>query len=509
MSKIGDKVKKANSVSKSEFNADESTGEDNVFKTSVDEIARTFARYKYLMLDVDAVNYFLGVGPNDQIELGEVYPLYMNAIVSKSVLHYLKKNGFEVLHERNFRWGEREVPMEYGEMITSRGVTENLIVKGMQFAVKPAGDIKLVINTDFTRMVGTVTLSFEKQYMDMFKNALNEIKYYINELDYMRGEKISASGELLNVSEYSWDDVVLEDGIQASLESNILNFFDKAELYEINDIAFKKGVMMEGAPGTGKTLTGKILANKINGATFMLSTAKDICSSEDIANLFKMARRLAPTVIFMEDIDFFGQSRTAGKVMRVTGELLTQMDGMEDNVGILVVATTNHPEMIDDAIMRRPGRFDVRIAVGALSAPNRLKLLTRFLDGRQKTEDVNFEEIAGMCDQFNGSHIRALANDVCITAINEGSLDEEGKIILLKEHFVNAIERIRKHMGMDDVVDGGYSDDDIPINETVETTEYVKYVENGNYINHEEYVEGFDGFLFKKSDVEEIYRKRM
>ena len=467
--------------------------------TSVDDVARTFARYKYLMLDVDATNDFLGVAPSDQIELSELYPVFMNGVVSKAVLHYLKKNGFEILHERNFRWGEREVPMEYGEMITSRGVTENLIIKGMQFAVKSAGDIKLVINTDFTRMVGVVTLSFQKQYMDMFSNAINEIAKYIDERDYMRGEKISASGQLLNVSEYSWDDVVLEEGIQKSLEDNILNFFDKKELYLINGIPFKMGVILEGPPGTGKTLIGKILANKTKGVTFMLSTAKDICGSEDVANLFKMARRLAPTVIFMEDIDFFGQSRTAGKVMRVTGELLNQMDGIEDNHGILTVATTNHPEMIDDAIMRRPGRFDVRVEVGALCASNREKLLTRFLDGRQKTEDVNFMEIAGMCDQFNGSHIRALANNVCIRAINDGSLDENGHIILLKEHFVDAIARIKKHIGREEVLGGG-GDDDQPCEMAEKTSAYVK---------EDEYVKGFGGLLFKKSDVEEITGKRL
>src|SRR4030043_215927 len=380
---------------------EEKDDEPTVFECSVEDIAKTFARYKYLMLDVDAVNEFIGVGPNEQIELSEVYPTYMNGIVSKSVLYYLQENGFEILYEKNFRWGEREIPVEYGEMLTSRDVTENLIIKGMQFAVQAAGDVRIVINTNFTGMAGVVTISFEKQYMDMFSNALNEINKYIDKLDYMRGEKISASGKLLNVSTYSWDDVVLEDGIRQTLEMNILNFFDKADLYKINEIPFKKGAMLEGSPGTGKTLIGKVLANKIDKATFILSTAKDISSSEDVSNLFNMARRLAPTVIFMEDIDFFGPSRVAGKVMRVTGELLNQMDGMEDNVGILVVATTNHPEMIDDAIMRRPGRFDVRIEVGALGAANREKLLVKFLNGRQKTEDVNFSEISILCDGFN------------------------------------------------------------------------------------------------------------
>jgi hypothetical protein len=499
MGKLDDEVKKANPVKRRELNSD--TTKSTVMNTTVDDIARTFARYKYMMLDVDATNDFIEVGPNDQVELSELYPIFMNGIVSKSILYYLKRNGFEILYERNFRWGEREIPMEYGEMITSRGVTENLIIKGMQFAVKTVGDVKLVINTNFTGMTGIVTLSFQKQYMEMFGNALKEIARYIDELDYMRGEKISASGQLLNVSEYLWDDVVLEDGIQRSLEDNILNFFDKKELYLINGIPFKMGVILEGPPGTGKTLIGKILANKTKDATFMLSTAKDICDSGDVANLFRMARRLAPTIIFMEDIDFFGQSRTAGKVMRVTGELLNQMDGIEDNNGILTVATTNHPEMIDDAIMRRPGRFDVRVEVGALCASNREKLLTRFLDGRQKTEDVNFTEIAAICNEFNGSHIRALANNVCIRAINDGSLDENGHIILLKEHFVDAIARIKKHIGIEENLNGDDEYDE-PYNDMAEKTGYAKE-------KKEEYVEGFNGFLFKKSDVEEIIRKRL
>jgi len=471
------------SIKKSNF-AKDVIKNSNLMETSVEEIAKTFARNKVIMLDVDAVNEFLGIDVDQQVVLMEVYPVFMNAIVALAMNHYLKQNKFEVLYEKNFKWGEREVPMQYGEMTVARDKMKNLIIKGMLFT--KIGDIKAVIKFEFADHgpVGILEIIFDKKYMDVFSSSLNEINRYVDELDYMRGEKISASGKLLNVSEYGWDDVVLEEGMKEALESNILNFLTKGTIYLANNVPFKRGVILQGPPGTGKTLIGKVLANKTENATFILSTAKDICGSEDVSNLFNMARRLAPSVIFMEDIDFFGQSRQSGKVMRVTGELLSQLDGIEDNNGILVVATTNHPEMIDDALMKRPGRFDVILGVGALCLPNRIKLLTRFLDGRQKTEDVSFNEIAEMCDDFTGSHIKDLANDVIIRAINEGSLDENNQVILLKEHFNKAIERIKKHMGVSAGIEHNIEGDDEcdePIKETASV-----------------YTKGFNGYLFNK-----------
>lgn len=451
-----------------------------------EELAKAFARNRYLTLNIDDTNKYLGVPVNEQMVLVQLYPKYMNAMLVLAVNKYLSENGFTVDRETNYYYNEKEIPVEYVDLIISRGVTKNLLNKGYLFC--SSSDRKVVFSINFSESVGFIEVTYNKKDKDFFAGCLNIIAKYIDEFDYMRGEKISADGRLLNINKYDWDDIVLEDGIKEEIENNILNFFEKKELYFKNGIPFKKGIMLEGPPGTGKTLISKIVANKVKGCTFILATAKDMEGSEDVANLFNLARRLAPSIIFMEDIDFFGPSRnSAGRVMRMTGELLNQMDGIEDNNGILIIASTNHKELIDDALLKRPGRFDIILHIGELSLKNREILLSRFLENKQITQDVNLYEIAEMCEGFSGSYIRDLANDVCIQAINFGLLDDDGYIILVKEFFVKAIERIKKQMGI------------FPSNECTQAIcdEPEEICKASDAVG---YVKGFDGFLFMKKN---------
>jgi cell division protease FtsH len=466
--------------------ADMDLGKDIVLKTSVEDIAKTFAKYKYMMLDIEEANRFMGINPNEQFKLRETYPKFMNSMVSQSVNKYIEVNGFKVIMEKNYRYGEREEPVEYTDMTVGRNENKNLIAMGYLYLMNDEG-MKAIMMIDFIHAscCGFLEIICNKKDSNFFQDSIKEINRYVDEFDYFRGEKISMSGSLLNVNDYDWCNIVLEAGIRESIEGNVIGFFNKRDIYQKNGVPFKRGVILEGPPGTGKTLISKILANKIENTTFILATAADIEEAEDVTNLFKMARRYSPTIVFMEDIDFFAQNRSESSFARITGELLTQLDGIEDNNGIVVVATTNHQEMLDEAIVHRPGRFDVMIHVGTLGIENRQRLLNRFLAGRQKTEYVDFYRIAEKCEGFTGSHMKELANSVCILAINSNSLDDNGYIILLNEHFDEAIERIRKHCNI-------CSKD----NNIIKENELISIVEESKPT----YYSGFNGYLFKKEE---------
>jgi len=461
-------------------------GSDLILKTSVKNIAKTFSKYKSIMLDIEATNQFLGVDPSEQCKLEQTYPLFMGAMVFQAIDKYLNKNGFKILMEKNYRYGEKECPVEHCDLVISRGVTKNLITMGYLYAQNEMG-LKVVFVIDFFSFrVGKLEVIYKKENNDYFDNVVREIDLYANEFDYFKGEKISISGKLLNINNYDWKDVVLEDGIMEAIYSNIIYFFNKRDIYEKNGVPFKRGVMLKGPPGTGKTLIGKILANKVEGVTFILATAADIEETVDIRNLFNMARRCSPSIIFLEDADFFAQNRIDGHYSRITGELLNQLDGIEDNNGIVVVATTNHPEALDEAIVHRPGRFDVILDIGKLSLDNRYVLLTRNLTGRQKTEDVDLYDIAKRCEGFTGSHIKELANSVCMLAINYNSLDDNGYIILLNEHFDEAIAKIKEHCNIYD--------------EGLKTCCEVDKPISIDEPSCEKYSSGFNGYLFKKEE---------
>jgi len=461
----------------------------NILNTSVKDIAKTLARHRSIMLDIEDTNNFLEVEPNEQYKLQEMYPNFMNPMLSQALEKYISENSLRIVMEKNYRYSEREIPVEYTNMMVKRGESRNLMEMGYLYCMDNNG-IKVVIMIDFVHYMnaGKLEIIFNKKDKEILINSLNIINQYANEFDYLRGEKISSSGRLLEIGDYNWKDIVLEEGVIESIECNIVDFFNRRDIYEKNNIPFKREVILEGPPGTGKTLVSKILANNIKNITFILATAADIEEASDISNLFNLARRYAPSIIFMEDIDFFAQNRSSSSFARITGEVLNQLDGIEDNKGIVVVATTNHQELLDEAIVHRPGRFDVMIHIGELGLENRIKLLYRFLDGRQKTEDVNFSDIAAKCSGFTGSHMKELANSVCILAINQNSLDDNGYIILLNEHFDEAIKRIKKHSLLEDKCSSPENDvteNDVPEIGSIKESKPAYY-------------QGFDGFLFKK-----------
>jgi cell division protease FtsH len=460
---------------------------NTIFNTTVENIAKTFGKYRNLALDIDVTNSFLGVDPSEQINLREIFPKFMNPMISQAVDKYISINGFKIEMQKNFRYGDKEIPIEYKSMMINRNESKSSIQKGCLYVSNDSG-LRIVIVIDFINYgpcCGAVEIIYAKE-SSLFDNALIDIIRYSNEFDYLKGEKIGIDGRLLDIGNYDWNDIVLEDGVRQEIESNVVEFFNNRGVYEKNGIPFKRGVILEGPPGTGKTLISKILVNKVNNITFILATAADIEEGSDISNLFRMARRYAPSIIFMEDIDFFAQNRSGSQSARITGELLNQLDGIEENNGIVIVATTNHQELLDEAVVHRPGRFDVMLHIGELSLYNRERLLIKFLSGRQMTDNVNLNDIAMKCEGFTGSHIKELANSVCILAISQNSLDDEGYIVLLNEHFEESIDRIKKHSLIQDIKPC-CAENDICEPQPIgyKTTSYIK---------------GFDGFIFKKEN---------
>jgi len=190
----------------------------------------------------------------------------------------------------------------------------------------------------------------DKKHVD----TLTEISAYmrkIDEVDNMfRGKpvEISAKKEFKFLNDYpeiSWSDFILEDSIKRELEIQVINMVNNIDKYKEAKIPLRRGVLLEGMPGTGKTMIGKLMIN-IAKATFILVSSKSISEPEDIKTVFEAARKFAPSIVFFEDIDLFGYDRDMGSNY-VLGELLTQMDGISDSSGIFTIATTNRRNTLE------------------------------------------------------------------------------------------------------------------------------------------------------------------
>ena len=233
--------------------------------------------------------------------------------------------------------------------------------------------------------------------------------------------KISASGEDLELERtYSWDELFLAESTKRLIIDETLGFFDREALYRQMDLPYRRGVLLHGAPGTGKTLVGKILASSLGNCSFIWVTARHVSDGESVATIFSLARYASRVVLFFEDLDFYASERTyyQGDSSNL-GELLVQLDGMHSNHGTLVIATTNDLSAIEPALKERPSRFDRVVELAPAPSDVRQAHLLKLLSPYGVTT-ADLRSVIKKSDGFTGAQLQELAVRARMLAANRG-----------------------------------------------------------------------------------------
>ncbi|MGI0498675.1 ATP-dependent zinc metalloprotease FtsH3 [Limnospira platensis CENA597] len=226
---------------------------------------------------------------------------------------------------------------------------------------------------------------------------------------------------------------------QAKLElSEVVDFLKNADRFTAIGAKIPKGVLLVGPPGTGKTLLAKAVAGEAGVPFFSISGSEFVemfvgVGASRVRDLFEQAKANAPCIVFIDEIDAVGRQRGAGlgggndEREQTLNQLLTEMDGFEGNTGIIIIAATNRPDVLDAALMR-PGRFDRQVVVDRPDYSGRSEILQVHARGKTLGKDVDLDKIARRTPGFTGADLSNLLNEAAILAarrnLTEISMDE-------------------------------------------------------------------------------------
>lgn len=237
-------------------------------------------------------------------------------------------------------------------------------------------------------------------------------------------DNIAASSVAPAISNVKFDDVAGIKDVKFEL-SEIVDFLKNPTKYKKFGIKMPKGVLMVGPPGVGKTLVAKAVAGEAGVPFFYQSGASFVqiyvgMGAKRVHELFLKAKAYTPSIIFIDEIDAVGKVRGGNRNDEreaTLNQLLTEMDGFEDNSGVIVIAATNRIEMIDEALLRS-GRFDRRIFLSMPDFADRVEILKSYL--KDKNTSVESQEVARISVGFSGAALSTLVNEAAINALRRG-----------------------------------------------------------------------------------------
>ncbi|NPA11791.1 MAG: ATP-dependent zinc metalloprotease FtsH [Epsilonproteobacteria bacterium] len=242
-----------------------------------------------------------------------------------------------------------------------------------------------------------------------------------------------------------FDDVAGNEEAKEEVKE-IVDFLKNPDRYIDLGAKIPKGVLLVGPPGTGKTLLAKAVAGEADVPFFAVSGSSFIemfvgVGAARVRDLFNQAKKEAPSIIFIDEIDAIGKSRAAGGPMggndereQTLNQLLAEMDGFDSNEPVIVLAATNRPEILDPALLR-PGRFDRQVLVDKPDFKGRVEILKVHVKKIKAGKDVDLEEIARMTAGLAGADLANIVNEAALLA------GRKGKKEVNQEEFVEAVER--------------------------------------------------------------------
>lgn len=303
-----------------------------------------------------------------------ILPAYYGGLLAWALHQHLDREKWQTITTLGYQAPE---PV-YTDIDTDYNNSENCLINGQMLIEK--GNSRFVVTVDIkSSWRSSVQVESTADKKDEAIAFIDGIMTIAREENFYRGKKIEFSGRIrfLNAENKSWDSIVLDAATKAEIKANTVDFLKKGDEWSKYGIPLKRGILLTGAPGTGKTAIVKALTSEADGITCITTNSYKLAANDYFPELYKLSKDLSPSLVFIEDIDLIGQSRLEPVYDKDSAfvSLLNVLDGVEQYERIVTVATTNYLEMLDSALSQRPSRFDRVIKLSRPSVEQRRELI--------------------------------------------------------------------------------------------------------------------------------------
>jgi AAA+ superfamily predicted ATPase len=343
--------------------------------------------------------------------------------------HDVVARDFDIKRTTNFNrtmeGSDKEVAPKYREFEVGPNNKESLLCEGFIFAQHKQFGNLVVFELEAYLDGGDGYLEVRTHYIredSIVRSFWDAVKEYFCTSGPLKGQTINNKWEYITPTQSSLNDVVLSEAARSKINRNVLSFLNNSDLFASKGLSKSRGILLYGAPGTGKTMTCESIINQVDCTVICVSN-DTVENLREIKSIYSLAEKLAPTLMVIEDIDTLGGlDRREGGSHPLLGELLASLNGLGPSGNVVTVATTNYPQYLDRALADRPGRFDIRIEFPIPDAGLRQAILEKYL-AKFKTDKISLEIFAKETKGLTGAYIREVVTTAYLITI-ERDLDK-------------------------------------------------------------------------------------
>ena len=342
----------------------------------------------------------------------------------------LLTNPFDLVDLRNVNGNGSECPPIHETIQLNSKQSDEFLIDGTEFFKTPEGP--MVVNRYPVWGGERLVFYTKRQNAEFVDELLTKAVEWVRDNNFLKGEKFALSGRFLEPTADTFDGLFLDVANKTALERAVSTLNKKGAAMT------KRGMILMGPPGTGKTLAGRVMMNAVKDATFIWVSARDFYYSSVMGSIeygFDLARKLAPAVLFIEDIDNWLRPQSVDM-------LKTELDGLAQSRGVLTVLTTNFPEQLPEALIDRPGRFHDVLDFALPDTGTRAAMLQAWLP---EAPEAAVAKAIEETDGYSGAHLYELAEFAKSLHEDDPDLDMGGAVEL-------AIAKVKEQRALIDAV---------------------------------------------------------